>query len=120
MKRSQVESVRVGQRLILAGIGLNLVFLIANVMRGGEDPASALAFVMLGSALGGAILAILGIWRLGSGLDYGAVSRVLLILGSFVPLVSLIILFVLSGKATAILRDRGYSVGLLGAAPKSS
>ena len=34
---------------------------------------------------------------------------------TFVPLLGLIILFSMSGKATRLLRDRGHHVGLLGA-----
>ena len=34
---------------------------------------------------------------------------------TFVPFVSLIVLFVMNGKATGFLRDRGHHVGFLGA-----
>lgn len=55
------------------------------------------------------------IWRLSSALKTDAGSQALLILLSLIPVVSLIPLLVLNGKATRILKSEGVRVGLLGA-----
>ncbi|QDS94879.1 hypothetical protein FF011L_36610 [Roseimaritima multifibrata] len=49
----------------------------------------------------------------------GKVVAVLYVLGLFVPLLGLVILIVISSKATTILRANGIKVGLLGANPKT-
>jgi len=70
--------------------------------------------------LTGVVLAIVGVVRLSSGLGYGIAARILIIISMFIPLVSLLVLLMLSSKATAVLRSAGYKVGLLGAAPKAA
>jgi len=46
-------------------------------------------------------------------------SEILYAILMFIPFVSLIILLILSGKATTRLKEAGIRVGLLGADPKS-
>jgi hypothetical protein len=46
---------------------------------------------------------------------YGLAAAICVVILSFVPCVGLITLLVVNGKATNILRDKGYHVGFLGA-----
>ena len=59
--------------------------------------------------------ALVGTFKLCTGMGFSMASRVILLVLMFVPLVSLIVLLVLNAKATARLRAAGYHVGLLGA-----
>lgn len=52
-------------------------------------------------------------------LFHGTVSAVFHVLGLFVPLLGLVILIMISSRATTILRANGVKVGLLGANPKT-
>jgi len=56
------------------------------------------------------------IYKLASSLKAG--TPVLWVLGMFVPLLSLILLLILSSRATAALRAAGFKVGLMGARTK--
>jgi hypothetical protein len=46
---------------------------------------------------------------------YSVASGILLGIGTFIPCVGLLILLMINGKATKILRENGHNVGLLGA-----
>lgn len=61
------------------------------------------------------VLSLLGVYRVSSGFGMPIGTKVLLLIGMFVPFVSLIIMVVLNAKATKALRAAGYRVGLLGA-----
>jgi len=100
------ESVALGQRLVIyailmqvAGVGLTKVL----------GPWADL--IVLG-ALG---MSLFGVFRVSTGLGYSTVSKVLIIVLMFVPIVSLITLAIVNSKATTALRASGYRVGLLGA-----
>lgn len=116
----QIEKVRTGQRCIIFAILLNFGFLFLGMLIPKGDPTVAAigGLLLLCAALGGMILGILGIVRLGSGLGYSVVARIFIIIGYFIPLVGLIILLALNSQATNALRAAGYHVGFLGAEPK--
>ena len=61
------------------------------------------------------IMGIVGLVKLIGALGGSTISKILCGIGMFIPLVSLIILLVFSSKATNLLRENGYKVGLLGA-----
>lgn len=48
---------------------------------------------------------------------YNTTTGVILGIGTLIPLVGLVILLVVNGKATGVLRKHGVKVGLLGASP---
>lgn len=56
-----------------------------------------------------------GTYKISRGLDYPMWVRILLLILMIVPLLGLLVLVVLSSRATARLKAAGYSVGLLGA-----
>jgi hypothetical protein len=96
-----------GQKLVIYSIILNFVTYAARHSGG---LALALSLVAL-------VMAIMGILRLCNGFGYGTGTKVLLVIGCFLPLINLVILVALSVKATGQLREAGYKVGLLGASP---
>lgn len=102
----QTEQVASAQKLIIYAI---LAYFAAAVVRVLLGPVGLLVGV---AAL---LMGLVGAYRLCTGLGYPMAIRVLLMLLMCVPLVSLIVLLVLNGKATRRLRDAGYRVGLLGA-----
>ena len=64
------------------------------------------------------VIANLGAWVLSVLLAskvYGTGGAVIVFFLQFIPCINLVTLLVVSNKATTILRDRGHSVGLMGA-----
>lgn len=100
-----LQQVASGQKLVIYSIIVNVLTMAARHSGGLALALSLIALVM----------AIVGILRLCSGFGYATGTKVLLVIGSFVPLINLVILVALSMKATSRLRDAGYKVGLLGA-----
>lgn len=64
------------------------------------------------------IYSVIALVRLTSALGISVVSRVLLCLGLLIPLVSLLVLAVLSSRASRRLRAGGFRIGFLGAKPR--
>jgi hypothetical protein len=100
-----------GQKLVIYSIVLNVV-LFAFELR---QASAAGAWLLMVLGLVDVVMAVAGVVRLCGGFGYWALSRVMLVAGCFVPLLNLMILVVLSRKATGRLRDAGCRVGLLGA-----
>jgi hypothetical protein len=97
-----------GQKLIIDAILLNVLF---GALRRSVD-MSLLAELLC--ALGIGALCLYGVLRIASGLQMSTMVKVLCAVGAAVPLLGVIVLVVLSTKASKRLRDAGYSVGLLG------
>jgi vacuolar-type H+-ATPase subunit I/STV1 len=66
------------------------------------------------------IFSVVALVRLTSALGISIVSRVLLCLGLLIPLVSLLVLAVLSSRASRRLRAAGFRIGFLGAKPREA
>ena len=96
---------------VLAQLG---VVILNGVVVSTRTPALAIGIVVV--VFGLLIFMVLSVIKLASALNQSAVLYAILM---FVPCVSLITLFVLSGKATARLQEAGVKVGLLGADPNS-
>ena len=62
-----------------------------------------------------AVLAVMGLLRLGAGLGYSSTTVALFVVLAFVPLASILMMGLLSEKATKALRAGGYQVGFFGA-----
>ena len=73
--------------------------------------------VMLGLYLLTMAWSMLGVVRICSGLQRSQGQKILFMVLMFFPLINLIMLVYLSVKATRLLREAGWSVGLLGARP---
>jgi hypothetical protein len=103
---NNVALVASGQRAVIYAILINLA---AYVLRTTIGPAFWVP------ALLGLALSLFGVYRLATGLGMSTWVKGLVVICMFVPLVSLVALFVLNSKATTMLRAAGYRVGLLGA-----
>lgn len=103
---AELEQIASGQKLVIYSIILNFATIALRHSSGGL--ALAISIVAL-------VMSLIGILRLCGGFGHSTGTKVLLIIGCFIPLVNLVILVVLSMKATNRLRDAGYKVGLLGA-----
>jgi len=103
---SGIEQVASAQKLIIYAI---LGYFAAVALRALLGPAAGLLLVLV------VCTALVGTFRLCTGMGFSMVSRVILMVLMLVPLVSLIVLLVLNAKATSKLRAAGYHVGLLGA-----
>ena len=101
-----IEKVASGQKMVIYSIVLNLVTMALQMAVG------AVAGLV---GIGAIVLALIGIFRIGSGMELSLVVKILLVILMFVPLVNLLTLVVLNARATARLRDAGYRVGLFGA-----
>jgi len=104
---AQLQQAASGQKLVIYAILLNFASAALK-----HSPGLALALGLVALVMG-----LIGIARICAGLGYSTGTKVLLIIGCFVPLVNLVILVMLSMKATGRLREAGYKVGLLGASP---
>jgi len=100
-----------GQRLIIYGILLNLLSLIVKATAGNVAGLAA--------AIVATVVALVGLFRLASGMGYAVGWRVLLAVLMVIPLIGLITLVVLNSRATKALRAGGYRVGLLGASRRA-
>jgi hypothetical protein len=102
-----LDQVASGQKLVIYSIVLSFLIMAANATL-----PQALVFALLLVTI---VMSIIGVVRLCNGLGYSTSTKVLLIIGLFLPIVSLIVLISLSVKATNRLKAAGYKVGLLGA-----
>ena len=102
-----LSKVASGQRLIIYAILLNLLCL---VVKGTAGDVAGLAAGIVAT-----VVALVGLFRLASGMGYAVDWRVLLAVLMVIPLIGLITLVILNSRATKALRAGGYKVGLLGA-----
>jgi len=105
------EQVASGQKLVIYAF---LVYLVSGALQALLSPVAVL---LVFPAL---IMALIGVWRAGSGLGWSVVVKILLLVLMLVPLVNLIVLLVVSARATKALRKADYAVGLLGASNRSA
>lgn len=97
-----------GQKLAIYSIIASLV--LSAAARGVSMPALlvwALYIVI-------AVVSLVGVVRICSGLGKGTHQKLVFMVLSFVPLANLIALVFLSVKTTRLLRSHGWDVGLLG------
>ena len=106
-----MEEVAAGHKMVMYAILLNIIAL-------GLTIAVSEVFIFL--SLVGAVIAIVGIVRMASGLGYPVVVRVILILLMFVPFLSLLTLLLMSNRAQKALKAAGYEIGFLGARGRPS
>ena len=107
--REDLRSVAVYQKGILVCI---LVYLIVII---GQFFVPAVLMIVLGLAgLGAGLTGLVFVFLLSTKV-YGAGVGILLAILTLVPLLGLIVLLSINGKATATLRQNGHRVGLLGA-----
>ena len=98
-----------GQKILIYCILLN--FVLRAVDRAQVFPD----LVMLGLYFLTTAWSMLGVVRISSGLQRSQGQKILFMVLTFFPLINLIVLVYLSVKATRLLREAGWSVGLFGA-----
>jgi len=101
-----IEDVAAGQRLVIIAVLLNIGTYVVMAIVGDIGSLLAIAAIIVG---------IIGLLRLGTGLGYSMLTKVVLCILLFVPLIGLIMLLIVNTSATKQLREAGYKVGLLGA-----
>lgn len=77
-----------------------------------REAAIVTAIVLLGAIVGGTVFVFLLSTKV-----YGTVQGILFALFTLIPCLGLLALLRINAKATAVLRDNGIKVGLLGANP---
>ncbi len=108
------------ERLAAAAKGQRMVIhcILLNVLLGALERSNTLpAIVRLALSIGVAVYALVGLVRMCSGLDKSQGQKIVFMVLAFVPLVNLVALVVLSHQTSKLLRQSGWSVGLLGARP---
>ena len=101
-----IEDVAVGQKFLIYAILINFASMLLQAIIG---PIAVLASIIA------VIVAIIGTFKLASGLGMSLIAKILLLILMFIPLINLITLLILNSRATKQLRNAGYKVGLLGA-----
>jgi hypothetical protein len=112
----EIEKMRSGQQMVIAAIVLNLGSMVFRF----ATPSPALGIITGIVGLVAICISIIGLLRLTGGLKYHIVGRILCCLLMFIPLVNIITLAIINSKATKILKDSGYDVGLFGAKKKDA
>ena len=110
----QLESIRSGQQMVIAAIALNLGSLLLRF----ASPSGGLTMISSLFALAALCLGVIGILRLGTGLQYPVIGRVFCCLAMIIPLINIIVLGIINQEATTVLRKHGYVVKLFGADKK--
>ncbi len=98
-----------GQRILIWSILLN--FLLSALSRAHAVPDLLVQSLYLAVAA----WSLVGVVKICSGLAKGQNQKILFMVLSFFPLINLVTLLYLNAKTTRMLRDAGWSVGLLGA-----
>jgi hypothetical protein len=121
-----IERVRTGQRIVLYSVLMNLVamvlyfgaIIVARFL-GDRTLVATAEILRLVVWLGALIVGLIGVIRLTKGLGYSIVGRILFPISMFIPCINLIVLLILSSKATMVLTKAGYKVGLMGATERN-
>ena len=103
---AELNRVASGQRFMIYAL---LVSMGGMALRTTMGPPAAIV------GLVASVVAIVGVVRLSGALGAGVAMRVVYSIAMIVPLVNLLVMLMLSAKATKALRAGGYEVGLLGA-----
>jgi hypothetical protein len=108
-RREDLKSIAQYQKGIIACILLYVIVLIAQFV---TPPALRIVIVLVAVAtvLTGVVLVILLATKV-----YSTPLAIIFGLGTILPCIGLIVLAMVSGKATRILRENGYTVGFFGA-----
>jgi len=115
-----VEASEDSEREALAAGGQKIVIycIVVNfILRGVEQSHLLSVFVMQILYVATAIISLVGIVRICSGLQKSQGSKIAFMMLSFWPLLNLITLIYLSAKTNHMLRQAGWRTGLLGAKP---
>lgn len=108
-----------GQKAIIYAFLINLVaFALIEVLPNLDVSPTNGSYMVLASwalRVGAVVLGLFGIFKIASELQWSALAKVVTFILLLIPLINLITLLVVNGKATAFLKKAGYKVGLAGA-----
>jgi hypothetical protein len=108
-RREDLKAVAVAQKSILVCILLYFVAIISQFL----VPVEYRLYVLFGVLVIG-LVATVSVFLLAIRV-YSTAMGIALGIGTFIPCLGLVILLMINGKATAILKQNGHHVGLLGA-----
>jgi hypothetical protein len=100
-----------GQKIVIRCVVLNFV------LRAAERSQALPGLVINALFIGVAIYSLVGVVRICSGLGHSQNKKLVFMVLSFFPLINLASLVYLSMKASKMLRNAGWTVGLFGARP---
>jgi hypothetical protein len=106
LSSDDAEAVCEGQKLIIYAI-------VANFVAGAFSKTSE--WLGVAAALVAVSMGITGLLKIAKGMDVSTARKVMIGLLMLVPVVNLITMMVVNSRATKLLRDAGYKVGLMGA-----
>ncbi|WP_445145068.1 hypothetical protein [Dyella sp. Tek66A03] len=108
-----------GQKAVIYAFLVNFVALaLVGVLPNMDVSQATGGYLVIGSwvlRLGAVVLGLFGIFKIASELKWSTLAKVVTFVFLLIPLVNLITLLVVNGKATAFLKKAGYKVGLAGA-----
>jgi DNA-directed RNA polymerase subunit RPC12/RpoP len=107
--RDSLKKVAIAQKGILVSILLQIILYIAAYL---APPQFRL--IVFGASLIASLAGMVFVFMLAINL-YSIVAGIFLGVLALLPLISLVVLWMMSGKATRILKDAGHDVGFLGA-----
>lgn len=115
--REKLRRVAKYQQWVINALAVNIAINIVAVVARGHQ-SIALSLGMLAVAVSVAVFAMVAIFLLARELYHIGIAVVCAIL-MIVPCISLIVLLVVNGKATAYLQQHGIKVGFLGTNPNT-
>ena len=115
----QAAEVARGQKIVIYAVLLNIlavgIAIAAPAYGISESVGVPLVIAVWCARIGALALGIYGILKIGSGLDWSGITKGLIFILLLLPLINLITLLTVNGRATAFLKKSGYKVGLAGA-----
>lgn len=110
----QLKDIQTGQRLVIYAILLNLVVVLL-IQALSKQQGMEIFLLAIPVMLASTGVSLFGIYKLTAGLGYEPGMRILFCGLMMIPCVCTIILVSVNVKATKVLRDHGFKMGLLGA-----
>jgi len=111
-----------GQKLAIYAIGTYIGTMLVRVLLTRlfkssleEDDLFLISLLAGAAVLVAFVLSVVGQWRMAAGLGISTGLRVLIVILLFIPLMNIVMLLILSSRATRALRQAGYRVGFFGA-----
>jgi len=108
-----VGRLAIGQRLLILAILLNIG--LTAWVKSVDYGSRAQLLLACAGLLMIVLMSVVGFFRLAGGFGWSGGRTVLMLLLSCIPLLGLIMMVIYNIKATARIKDEGYTVGLLGA-----
>jgi len=116
------RDVAAGQKMIISAVIINLLVVAMTILLPSLQPThdTGIALMIGGwiANITAALIALLGLMRIGKGFEWSVIGRLALGVLAFFPCINLITLLIVNAMASTHLKAAGYQVGLFGARPK--